>query len=59
LILLPFALIGAAIGIVVAAIAVVLAIVVPLIPLALVGLGVWAVVQMTRPRSPAAIASRD
>ena len=58
-IMLPFALIVAAVGVVFAAMAVALAIIVPLIPFALIGLGIWALVQMARPRSPAAIATRD
>lgn len=59
LIVLPFALVAAAFGIFFAALGLALAVIVPLLPLALIGLGVWAVVQMLRPRSQAAIAVRD
>jgi len=59
LIVLPFALVAAAFGIFFAALGVVLAIIIPLVPLALIGLGIWAVVRMLRPGSQAAIAIRD
>ena len=59
LIVLPFALVAAAVGIFFAALGLVLAIIIPLVPLALIGLGVWALVHILKPSSQAAIAIRD